>query len=231
MGEQTKAARTMPHTGIWTWLGVLVALGTPTFVVVAKRTGYFGAELGGHLFNWGAMWAATLLILLILVAGERQPLAAIGVRRLTWASVGYGVALGVLVILTFPLASLILKSLNIPNPQTALAEVATMPLWLRVATLLTAGITEEILFRAYPISRLKAATGSMAIAVMVPFVVFVALHLPSWGAAHLLFVSIAAALFTFAFVWRRNLWTNVIGHILADSVPLLILPLTGVPSG
>ena len=56
------------------------------------------------------------------------------------ASVGFGFALGVLVIMTFPLASLILKALNIPNPQTALAEVATMPLWLRVGTLLTAGM-------------------------------------------------------------------------------------------
>jgi membrane protease YdiL (CAAX protease family) len=126
---------------------------------------------------------------------------------------------------------LILKALNIPNPQTALAEVATMPLWLRLGTLLTAGVTEEILFRGYPISRLKVATGSTAIAVVIPFGVFVVLHLPSWGMAHLLFVSVAAALFTLAFVWRRNLWANIIAHIVTDSVPLLILPLTGTPPG
>ncbi len=59
----------------------------------------------------------------------------------------------------------------------------------------------------------------------------VVLHLPSWGVAHLLFVSVAAALFTLAFVWRRNLWANIIAHVVADSVPLLILPLTGMPSG
>jgi membrane protease YdiL (CAAX protease family) len=40
-----------------------------------------------------------------------------------------------------------LKTLNIPYPQTAMAQVATLPLWLRVGTLLTAGFTEEILFR------------------------------------------------------------------------------------
>jgi len=229
MSDHTRVAGATPHTGVWTWLGVLVALGVPTLVVVAKRTSYFGTEVGsGHIFNWGAMWGATLLTILILVSGERQPLSAIGFGRLTWSSLGFGVALGALVIMTFPLAGLILKTLDIPNPQTALAEVATMPLWLRVGTLLTAGVTEEILFRGYPISRLKVATGSMAIAVVVPFVVFVVLHL---GAAHLLFVSIAAALFTLAFVWRRNLWTNIIGHFVADSVPLLILPLTEMPTG
>ena len=66
---------------------------------------------------------------------------------------------------------------------------------------------------------------------MIPFAVFVVLHLPSWGAAHLMFVSVAAALFTLAFLWRRDLWANIIAHIVADSVPLLILPLTGMNPG
>ena len=211
---------------------MLVALGGPTLLVMAKHASYLGDEIGGgHIFNWVAMWGVTSVTVLILVLGERQAFSAIGFRRLTWASLGFGVGLGAVVIMTFPLASLILKALNIPNPQTALAEVATMPLWIRVGTLLTAGVTEEILFRGYPISRLKVATGSTAIAVVIPFGVFVALHLPSWGMAHLLFVSVAALLFTLAFVWRRNLWANIIAHIVTDSVPLLILPLTGMHPG
>jgi uncharacterized protein len=232
MSDHATEVRATTRTGGWTWVGVLVALGGPTLVVAAKRASHFDSEIaGGHIFNWVAMWGVTLLTVLILVLGERQPLSAIGFRRFTWASLGFGVALGAVVIMTFPLASLILKALNIPNPQTALAEVATLPLWIRVGTLLTAGVTEEILFRGYPISRLKVATGSTAIAVVIPFGVFVVLHLPSWGVAHLLFVSVAALLFTLAFVWRRNLWANIIAHIVTDSVPLLILPLTGMHPG
>lgn len=232
MSDHASEARPTAPFGAWTWIGVLVALGGPALVVAAKRASYFDGQVGGGpIFNWVAIWGATLVTVLILIVGERQPLSAIGFRRLTWASLGFGVALGAVVIITFPLASLILKALNVPNPQTALAEVATMPLWLRVGTLLTAGVTEEILFRGYPISRLKAATGSTAIAVVIPFAVFVVLHLPSWGAAHLLFVSVAAALFTLAFLWRRDLWMNIIAHIVADSVPLLILPLTGMHPG
>ncbi len=231
MSNDPSNALATEHTGAWTWLGVLLALGGPTLLVAAKRAAYFGGEGGGSYIYLVAMWGVTLLTILVLALGERQPLSAIGFRRFTWASLGFGIALGAVVIAAFPLASLILKALNIPNPQTAIAAAATMPLWLRVGTLLTAGVTEEILFRGYPISRLKVATGSTAIAVGLPFVVFVVLHLPSWGAAHLLFVSVAAVLFTLAFVWRRNLWANIIAHILADAVPLLILPLTGVPAG
>ena len=216
----------------WTWTGVLVALGGSALAVAAKRAGYFGSELvAATVLNWLALWSAALLTLLILVMGERQPLSAIGFRRLSWQSLGFGIALAIVVIMTFPLASMILKALDIPNPQTALAQVATWPVWLRVGTLLTAGVTEEILFRGYPISRLKAATGSTAIAALIPFAVFVALHLPSWGVAHLLFVSLAGALFTVAFLWRRDLWGNIVAHWGVDAVPLLVLPLTGVPPG
>jgi membrane protease YdiL (CAAX protease family) len=41
----------------------------------------------------------------------------------------------------------------------------------------------------------------------------------------------AAALFTLAFLWRRDLWANIIAHIVVDAVPLLILPLVGMPKG
>ena len=220
------------RANIFTWLGLLVALGGPALAVTARHSGYFGSDDVSHnVLNWLSLWGAALLTMLILVAGERQPLSAIGFRRFGWMSLGFGLALGVVVIMMFPLASLILKQLNIPNPQAAMAGITTLPLWVRVGTLLTAGVTEEILFRGYPISRLKAATGSTAIAALIPFAVFVALHLPSWGAAHLLFVSMAAALFTLAFLWRRDLWANIIAHIVVDAVPLLILPLVGMPKG
>ena len=232
MSNYPSEAQATTRARAWTWAGVLVVLGGSALAIAAKRAGYFGSEVvGSTVLNWFALWSAASLTLLILVLGERQPLSAIGFHRFTWKSLGFGIALAVVVIMMFPLASMILKALNIPNPQTALAQVATWPLWLRVGTLLTAGVTEEILFRGYPISRLKVVTGSTAIAALIPFVVFVALHLPSWGAAHLLFVSLAAALFTVAFLWRRDLWANIIAHLVVDSVPLFILPLTGVPQG
>ena len=216
----------------WTWIGIAVCLGGPTLAVVAKRAGYFGHDVvEGDIMNWFALWGAALLTMLILVVSERQPLSAIGLGKFRWSSLFFGLLLGVVVIALFPAANAILKALNVPNPQSALSSVLTLPLWVRLATWLTAGITEEILFRGYPIARLKAATGSTALAAAIPLVVFVALHAPTWGVAHLLFVSLAAMAFTIAFLWRGDLWTNIIGHLAVDAVPLIILPLTGMPAG
>ncbi len=232
MSARTIDASSAAPRSAWTWLGLLVALGGPSLAVAAKHAGYFGSQvIGGDIWNWFVLWGLALVTMLILVAGERQPLSAIGFRRFGWTSVGFGVGLGVAVIMLFPVAGAILKTFNIANSPPALTQVMALPLWLRVGTLLTAGFTEEILFRGYTISRLKAATGSTAIAALIPFAVFVVLHLPSWGAAHLLFVSLAAVMFTGAFLWRGDLWANIIAHLVVDSVPLLILPLTGIPHG
>jgi membrane protease YdiL (CAAX protease family) len=214
-----------------TWLGLVVALGGPSLAVAAKQAGYFGHADEATILNWFALWGAALLTMLVLVVLERQPLAAMGFGRFTWVSLAFGIGLGVVVIMMFPLSMQILKAANIPYPQSNLTAFATTPLWLRLGTWLTAGFAEEILFRGYPISRLKAATGSTAIAAIIPFAVFVVLHAPSWGVAHLLFVSMAAIAFTLAFLWRGDLWTNIVGHLAVDAVPLIILPLTSAPQG
>src|SRR5690242_17209016 len=103
------------HANVLTWLGIIVALGGPTLAVFAKRAGYFGHDaVDGDILNWLAMWGAALLAMLILVVGERQPLAAIGLGRLKPSSILFGLLFGVVVILLFPAANAILKALQIP---------------------------------------------------------------------------------------------------------------------
>lgn len=218
------------RSNAWTWIGIAIVLAGPALAIAAKRAGYFGpVAIDATVLNWFAQWGAALTALLILVVFERQPLSAVGFKGLRGSSIAYGVLLGVIVIFLFPVAGMLIKALELPNPQSNFANLVALPLWARIATLITAGVTEEILFRGYPISRLEAATGSTLLAAAIPFVVFVILHLPSWGPAHLIFVSMAAFVLTVSYLWRRDLWTNIIAHIVVDSVPLIIVPLTGMP--
>jgi hypothetical protein len=70
MSEHASQEQATTRASAWTWVGVLVALGGPALAVAAKRSGYFGSDVGSHILNWFALWGAALLTLLILVVGD-----------------------------------------------------------------------------------------------------------------------------------------------------------------
>lgn len=96
-----------------------------------------------------------------------------------------------------------------------------------LAAVLTAAVTEELLFRAYAMERLLAATGSRATAVVVPLAFFVLAHTASWDLAHVFGVVLPLGLtFSLLYLWRRNLPFMMILHLLVDA-PLVILAAVG----
>lgn len=210
------------------WLGVLLALGGPVALVAANHSGLFKPSLlEQRATTWIVLWALTLAVLAICRIGERRPLSSLGFGRLSLSSLAFGLGAGLLAILAFPACAMALKLAGVENQTvaTAGAALAAMPLWTRLLTLVTAGVCEEVLYRGYPINRLQALTGSRIVAVILPGLVFVALHAPSWGVAHLLYVSVVTVIMTVLFLWRKDLWSNIIAHIVTDAVPLLLMPL------
>jgi uncharacterized protein len=69
--------------------------------------------------------------------------------------------------------------------ETDLAEgvsrISALPVGVLVLLVITAGITEEILYRGYPIERLAAMTGNVWLGAVAAYVVFVGLHIPVFG--------------------------------------------------
>jgi membrane protease YdiL (CAAX protease family) len=216
------------------WLGVVLALGGPAAMIALTHSGLVELSLfQRRAVTWVVLWALTLAVLAICRVGERRPLASLGLGRLTLGSLGFGLLAGVLAILAFPACAVALKLVGVDNQATVTAAgaLAGLPLWARLATLVTAGFCEEVLYRGYPITRLQALTGSRLIAVILPMAVFVALHAPSWGVAHLLYVTVVAVIMTVLILWRGDLWSNVIAHIVTDAVPLLVMPLMMAQAG
>jgi membrane protease YdiL (CAAX protease family) len=83
---------------------------------------------------------------------------------------------------------------------------------------ITAGVTEEIVFRAYAITRLEEL-GWRRAAFIVPGVVFTVLHLYQgvWAIALIGGVTVA---FTWLYRWRRSIWPVIVAHALFDAVQL-----------
>jgi membrane protease YdiL (CAAX protease family) len=85
---------------------------------------------------------------------------------------------------------------------------------------LTAGVTEEVVYRAYAITRLEEL-GWRRAAFVVPGVVFTLLHLYQGVMAVVLIGAVTAA-FTWLFRWKRSIWPVMVAHALFDGVQFTI---------
>lgn len=86
---------------------------------------------------------------------------------------------------------------------------------------LTAGVTEEIVFRAYAITRLEELGWGRA-AFIVPGVIFTVLHLYQGPLALALIGAITIA-FTWLYRMKRSVWPVMVAHALFDAVQLTLL--------
>jgi membrane protease YdiL (CAAX protease family) len=90
-----------------------------------------------------------------------------------------------------------------------------------IAIILTAAVTEEILFRGYPIERLRELTGKAWIAVLASFIIFIIPHISFFGLEWLLYHGIGTVLIYVLYVWRKNLLACMLLHFLGNA-PILI---------
>lgn len=109
---------------------------------------------------------------------------------------------------------------------TELVESAERsPVWLIAAGVLTAAVTEEVLYRAAPIELLLRRGAPQWLAALLPLIVFVISHLGSWNLAHIVGVVIPMGiLLSLLYLWRRSLTVNIVAHLIID-VPLIVIAL------
>lgn len=94
-----------------------------------------------------------------------------------------------------------------------------------LAISLVAGVGEEIVYRAYAISRMEEAGFGRA-AVWVPWAVFAAVHLYQ-GPLAVLVIAGVGGVFVWLYRWQRSIWPVMVAHAGYDAVLLLLLLATG----
>jgi membrane protease YdiL (CAAX protease family) len=171
-------------------------------------------------------WALAVLVLLYVVVVERRPLSSIGLkapglRDLVFAGLAAGVAaVGMTIIFSVVFPALHLK-LASTSANTALLAA---PFWVRFMTVLRAAVTEEILFRGYGMERLGQWSKSMWLAALVTCAIFTYAHISGWGLPIVLIAGWGGIVLTLFYLWRRNLWANILLHWLVDAVGFLLIP-------
>ena len=185
-------------------------------------------NLASRLVREAIWWAIGALVLLWVRRVEHLPFTSIGLRGLSLRGIGWGVAAALALIASFMVSyALIFPAFGLAMNQAAVASVTHLPLWLQTATMLRAGVVEEIVFRGYAIERIRTLTGSRWAAGLLSAGVFIAVHVGSWGYAQLIVVAFGAAILTMLYIWRRDLASNMIAHFLADFVGFMLARLQG----
>ena len=172
------------------------------------------------------LWVLLAGIIGIVILWEKQPLSSLWLKPFQWQSVIWGGLFFLAYILfLFPVTEWFRTSLELPSYAAGMEKTLALPIWIRVIAVVTAGIVEETLFRAYAITRFASLSGSLWLAAVFSVVAFAALHLPFWGAGAALAFLVGGAAITAFFIWRRDLLAMIIAHIATDAWALVVTPL------
>ncbi len=178
------------------------------------------------LINLAILWLFALGILLFTRKSEKLPLLSIGWKKLSWKWVLAAIGIGILLSILVPVLTLLISKIIPATDEGTISTVTTnYSWWILLLSVLTAGITEEILFRGYPLERLLESTGNKWISGLISLVFFVAVHAAGWNLAHIIGVVIPlGAILTGLYVWKRNLLFVMIIHTVID-LPLVFMAL------
>ncbi|MGI4878224.1 MAG: CPBP family intramembrane glutamic endopeptidase [Janthinobacterium lividum] len=197
--------------------GLLLAWGLPVSGLPSML--FSGVDLAARTGRELTWWAFGLVMLLWIARVERLPLSSIGLRRPTLGSFGWGLLFVVPMIASVMVSyAVIFPALGLHQNMAATRSLIAVPLWLQTATMLRAGVVEEILYRGYPIERLTALTGRRWLAALLSASVFIVAHIGAWGYAQLVVVTFGAAILTGLYLWRRDLPACMIAHALTDII-------------
>lgn len=168
------------------------------------------------------IWSWVALMLLFVAQVERKPLSSIGFRMPGIRDGAIGVLAGMLILAALALIYYVLFPLLHWSEQQQISHVTAMPYWLSVLVVVRAAVSEEILFRGYAIERLQQLTGSRSLAGAVSCLVFTLDHIGFWGWHHVFIAGLAGAMLTLLYLWRRNLWINMLAHFMVDAAAFLL---------
>lgn len=182
----------------------------------------FAAMAGGEVI----FWTMTLIILGYVVFVERRPLGSIGLKRLSWKSVAFGliatvIAMGGAVLMYLVIFPALGVQLN--QAEASMSSLQATPLWFQILLALRAAVFEEVFYRGFAIERLTEIIGSRWLAALLSLAGFTAAHLNYWGWVPLIVVAFQGAVLTGLYLLRRDLGSNMIAHFACDVVSFLLL--------
>jgi uncharacterized protein len=183
-------------------------------------------SLIGIVIDLFISWSPVLVIGYLL-ARSREGWAGIGLTRFRTGDLLMGMVLWVA---SFVLVLVLAQLFQFFGTREVDFLPENLPLWFRslqaVLIAVTAGVTEEVVVRGYAQTRLEQLRASTAVILLLPTILWAALHVyQGLGAALTIFG--LGLMYAWYFQRTRRLWPLVLAHVLFDMTQLVFI-LTGV---
>jgi membrane protease YdiL (CAAX protease family) len=202
-------------------VGLVVFLGLSLLPLGSWGRAYSGlGDMFGGELPW---WIMTVLLLLYVAVVEKRRFSSLGFRTPGWRDIALAVGAAILAISGISLTyAVIFPMFHLKLNSGAAQSLLDTPFWFRVLLVTRAAVAEELIFRGYGFSRSDELTGSRLAAALLTWVVFTVAHVHYWGAAQLIVAGWGGLVLTLLFLWRRNLWANMLAHWLTDAAGFLL---------
>lgn len=82
------------------------------------------------------------------------------------------------------------------------------------------GVIEEVLYHGLAIEQLTVLSRRRWLAASLATVFFILVHTLRFDLRQLVSISVLSVGFALLYLWRRNLWINIVAHFLIDALAL-----------
>lgn len=237
-----------PAGSAWFDIGCVIVLLLAYEFVAVNILGVFVARLAGGAWfaeesidpSWQKQMLApmltiraigTFVVIALLLRHRGQSFRSVGITAHRWlSSIPLGIAgsaaAGGVIALTMLSLFYVWPGLarnmteNVGLIQEAIPHLGLVGFVLLAIVI---GVYEELLFRGFLMTRLRRATGSWGLAVVLSTIVFTALHAFGQTATALVPVTILSLVFSLLTIWRRSILPAIVAHAAYDASVLVFL--------
>ncbi len=176
--------------------GAVIVIGT---IVIAQRHRQWAASVGLCSDRW---WATILCGVVAIAAAYVSMLATVGVTALVYPAG--------------------LEAME-RNKETIAESFPKLHPLLLCAVALFVGFYEELICRGFLLTRLRRATGSATLAVLVSSLIFAAPHAASQEAITVVPLFAMAVTWAVITLWRKSVIPAILAHAVFDLINLLFI--------
>lgn len=166
-------------------------------------------------------WIIVIILLFIVLFWEKNSLKSIGIKKINAKDFIWGFLALILGFVILFVSDFLINSLGLLGQGNERVHLLSIPYYLRIFMVITAGITEEIIFRGYIIERANMLINSLIISSIISIIAFTILHIPFWGIIGAMQVAFWAIPITILYMRSRNVIICIIIHILYDAIILI----------